>query len=195
MSGEHMPVNIGNPAEFVLERAGGDGRAPGRELERDRLRGAAHRRPQGTPARTSHARRSCSDGSRRCLWPRGWPRSWSSRGSNRSHSQTALQSRCGSPRQSQSVTATYDRAGILPRAIDSVLRQTYPGLGADRRRRRLDGRDDEVLARYEDERIRVYRHERNRGATAAKNTGLDHRAASGSRFWTPTTRWCPTPSR
>ncbi len=72
------------------------------------------------------------------------------------------------------VTATYNRAGILPRAIDSVMRQTHRDwelIVVD------DGSTDntgEILAGYVDERIRVYRHDRNRGATAAKNTGLDH---------------------
>ena len=72
-----------------------------------------------------------------------------------------------------SVTPTYNRADTLGRAIDSVLRQTCPDwelIVVD------DGSTDEttaVLASYTDERIHVFRHERNRGATAAKNTGLD----------------------
>jgi glycosyltransferase involved in cell wall biosynthesis len=70
------------------------------------------------------------------------------------------------------VVPTYNRAQLVPRAIDSVLRQDYPRwelIVVD------DGSTDgtdEVLARYRDERIRVVRHPRNRGATAAKNTGL-----------------------
>jgi dTDP-glucose 4,6-dehydratase len=56
MSGEHLPVNIGNPdheltmlelAQTVHPRHGLD--------ERDRLRGAAGRRPAGAPPR-HHAR-------------------------------------------------------------------------------------------------------------------------------------------
>jgi glycosyltransferase involved in cell wall biosynthesis len=72
------------------------------------------------------------------------------------------------------VTPTYNRADTLGRAIDSVLLQTYPDwelIVVD------DGSTDEsteVLAGYADERIRIYRHEHNRGATAAKNTGFDH---------------------
>jgi glycosyltransferase involved in cell wall biosynthesis len=71
------------------------------------------------------------------------------------------------------IVTTYDRARLVPRAIDSVLRQTYPNVDlvvVD------DGsRDDtsEVLAQYDDDpRVRIVRHDRNRGVTAAKNTGL-----------------------
>ena len=70
--------------------------------------------------------------------------------------------------------ATYDRAGTLGRAIDSVLRQTaddWELIVVD------DGSTDAtdaVLNGYADERIHVYRHPHNRGATAAKNTGFDH---------------------
>lgn len=72
------------------------------------------------------------------------------------------------------VMPTYDRAATLPRAIDSVLSQDHEAwelIVVD------DGsRDDtdSVLAGYQDPRIRVVCHERNRGVTAAKNTGFDH---------------------
>jgi glycosyltransferase involved in cell wall biosynthesis len=71
------------------------------------------------------------------------------------------------------VMATYNRASTLPRAIDSVIAQSYRDwelVVVD------DGSTDttsEVLAAYSDSRIRVIEHERNRGALAAKNTGLD----------------------
>ncbi len=78
------------------------------------------------------------------------------------------------------VMPTYDRAATLPRAIDSVLRQDDPAwelIVVD------DGSRDEttdILQRYRDPRVRVVRHEANRGVTAAKNTGLDH--VSGEWF-------------
>ena len=54
-SGEHLPVNIGNPGEFtILELAEAVVAATG-SSEPDRLRGAAGRRPAGAPAR-HHAR-------------------------------------------------------------------------------------------------------------------------------------------
>lgn len=72
------------------------------------------------------------------------------------------------------VMATYNRADTLPRAIESVLRQSYRDwelLIVD------DGSTDatpKVLEGLVDPRIRIYRHPENRGVAAAKNTGLDH---------------------
>ena len=72
------------------------------------------------------------------------------------------------------VLPTANRAATLPRAIASVLWQTFTDwelLVVD------DGSTDDtaaILAGYDDPRIHVYRHERNRGVTAAKNMGFDH---------------------
>lgn len=71
------------------------------------------------------------------------------------------------------VLPTYNRAPTLPRAIDSVLRQTLQDwelIIVD------DGSTDEtpqILAEIADARVRLYRHATNRGVTAAQNTGLD----------------------
>jgi glycosyltransferase involved in cell wall biosynthesis len=68
--------------------------------------------------------------------------------------------------------ATYNRAQTIERAINSVLCQTYKNIEliiVD------DGSNDatcEVLLKYSDPRIRIFRHDKNKGVTAAKNTGL-----------------------
>jgi glycosyltransferase involved in cell wall biosynthesis len=70
------------------------------------------------------------------------------------------------------ITATYNRAHTIERAIDSVLNQTYKNFEliiVD------DGSSDNtssILMRYPDPRIRVFKHYKNRGETSAKNTGL-----------------------
>lgn len=71
------------------------------------------------------------------------------------------------------ITATYNRASQVTRAIESIRAQTYPEIDIvviD------DGSTDdtqEVLARYHDDpRLRTVRLERNRGVTGAKNAGL-----------------------
>ncbi|HEY5473921.1 MAG TPA: glycosyltransferase family 2 protein [Candidatus Limnocylindrales bacterium] len=80
------------------------------------------------------------------------------------------------------IMATYNGADTLPRAIDSVLRQSHTDwelIIVD------DGSTDatpNVLEALVDPRIRIYRHPHNPGMRAAKNTGLDH--VSGERFTT-----------
>ena len=63
-SGEHTPVNIGNPAEMTLTRARRGDHRRDRLNERDRLLGPPHRRPQGAPARHQPRRAGCSSGNR-----------------------------------------------------------------------------------------------------------------------------------
>jgi glycosyltransferase involved in cell wall biosynthesis len=72
------------------------------------------------------------------------------------------------------LVTTYNRASTLGRALDSILQQTYPHIDLlviD------DGSSDntkEVLQRFRDKRVRVIWHGKNRGTTAARNTGLDN---------------------
>lgn len=72
------------------------------------------------------------------------------------------------------VLPTYNRADVLPRAINSVLAQTYEVLEllvVD------DGSTDdtrEVVSRFDDERVVYLRHEENEGVGAARNTGISH---------------------
>lgn len=69
--------------------------------------------------------------------------------------------------------STYNRAHLLPRAINSVLNQTYQNFEliiVD------DGSTDntkQVVKSFEDKRIVYHKHKDNRGVLAAKNTGFD----------------------
>ena len=74
-SGEHLPVNIGNPDEFTLLELAEAVIAVDRLAVGDRLRGAAHGRPQAAPTR-HHARKdllgweprsSCATGLQRTI--------------------------------------------------------------------------------------------------------------------------------
>lgn len=75
------------------------------------------------------------------------------------------------------VIATYKRSRLVPRAIESVRKQTYGNveiLVVD------DGSPDDtrsVVESIQDDRIRYMRHEKNKGLPAARNTGI--RAAKG----------------
>ena len=70
------------------------------------------------------------------------------------------------------IIATYNRAALLPRAIKSVLAQTF----TDYELIIVDdcSSDDtwEIVGDFTDPRIRVFRHETNRGAAATRNTGI-----------------------
>ena len=72
------------------------------------------------------------------------------------------------------IIATYNREHTLGRVIDSVLAQDLADwelIVVD------DGSEDgsaALVEHYADPRIRLVRHDTNKGVTAAKNTGLDH---------------------
>ena len=72
------------------------------------------------------------------------------------------------------IVATYNRAKTISRAIDSILAQTYDNFEiiiVD------DGSADDtlkILSKYNDAKIKIIKHEINKGVCAAKNTGFNH---------------------
>ena len=89
------------------------------------------------------------------------------------------------------VLPTYNRAHLLPRAIQSVLDQTYTDfelLVVD------DGSTDEtpaVMESFTDDRIRYIRYEPNRGANAARNVGIRAARAPYIAFQDSDDDWFP----
>lgn len=89
------------------------------------------------------------------------------------------------------VIPTYNRAHILGRAIKSVLDQTFKDFEliiVD------DGSTDgtvEVVASVNDPRIRYIRHDSNRGANAARNTGIKAACAEYMAFQDSDDEWLP----
>ena len=90
------------------------------------------------------------------------------------------------------VIPTYDRADVLPRAMDSALGQTVADLElvvVD------DGSTDDteaVVADYDDDRVRYVAHERNRGANVARNTGVEAADGEYVAFLDSDDEWKPT---
>jgi GalNAc5-diNAcBac-PP-undecaprenol beta-1,3-glucosyltransferase len=80
------------------------------------------------------------------------------------------------------IIPTYNRATLVPRAIESALAQTYPCdvVVVD------DGSTDdspEVLRHYEHRRsVHLIRHPENRGQAAARNTGIENLSADTAYF-------------
>jgi glycosyltransferase involved in cell wall biosynthesis len=88
------------------------------------------------------------------------------------------------------IIPTYNRSDRVPTAVASVLRQTFRDmevLVVD------DGSSDgthEALQPFED-RILVLRHDRNRGVSAARNTGIRASTAPLVAFLDSDDRWLP----
>jgi glycosyltransferase involved in cell wall biosynthesis len=90
------------------------------------------------------------------------------------------------------VIPVHNREGLIDRAVDSVLRQTYGNfelLVVDDAS--TDGTVARLLARGAEPRLRLLRHEVNRGAAAARNTAI--RAARGEfiAFLDSDDEWLP----
>jgi glycosyltransferase involved in cell wall biosynthesis len=89
------------------------------------------------------------------------------------------------------VVPTYGRLAFLPRALDSILAQTFDDLEVvvvD------DGSPDGTaafVAGHTDPRVRLVRHERNRGLAAARNTGVRAARAPFVAFLDDDDLWLP----
>ena len=87
------------------------------------------------------------------------------------------------------VLPTYSRANVLGRSIGSVLEQTleeYELIVVD------DASTDdteETVNQFDDDRIRYIRHDRNRGAAAARNTGITAAEGDIIAFQDSDDRW------
>ena len=89
------------------------------------------------------------------------------------------------------IIPTYNRASLLPRALDSVLRQTWEDLEVIV----VDdaSRDDtpQVMAACTDPRVRYIRLEKNSGACVARNTGVAQARGEWIAFQDSDDLWLP----
>jgi len=89
------------------------------------------------------------------------------------------------------VIPTFERVGFLARAIDSVLGQTFGDVEVvvvD------DGPSDAIadfVRAHPDERVRLKRHDRNRGVPAARNTGIAAAEGAYVAFLDDDDLWLP----
>ena len=89
------------------------------------------------------------------------------------------------------IIPTYNRAHLVGRAIKSVLEQTYQDfelIVVD------DGSTDntkEVVKGFNDKRIKYILHEKNKGATAARNTGIKAARGEYIAFQVSDDEWLP----
>lgn len=89
------------------------------------------------------------------------------------------------------IIPTYNRVGIVTRALDSVIAQTFGDFEiiiVD------DGSDDDtgsVVGRYSDDRIRYIRHDKNGGLSKARNTGIKNARGPYIAFLDDDDEWLP----
>ena len=69
--------------------------------------------------------------------------------------------------------ATYNRAHLLPRAVKSVLNQTYHNFEVVIVDDGSTDKTEEVCRSFGDQRIVYHKHDHNKGVLAARNTALD----------------------
>jgi len=90
------------------------------------------------------------------------------------------------------IIPVYNDADTLPRAIDSVLRQTHE---VDELIVVDDCSEDNpeaVIEQYNDDRITFRTHDRNRGGSAARNTGIEVASSEYLAFLDADDEWKPT---
>ncbi|MEF8814588.1 MAG: glycosyltransferase family 2 protein [Halovenus sp.] len=77
-----------------------------------------------------------------------------------------------SPVEVSVVLPTYNRADVLARSVESVLEQTFEDFELVVVDDASTDRTDAVIEQFDDDRLRYVRHDENRGAAAARNTGI-----------------------
>lgn len=70
------------------------------------------------------------------------------------------------------IITTYNRAGLLPRAINSVLAQTFTNFELIIVDDCSPDHTQEVIRNFHDPRIRSFRQDKNSGLTVSRNTGI-----------------------
>jgi len=89
------------------------------------------------------------------------------------------------------IIPTYNRAGSLGRSLGSVLGQTYGDLEVIVVDDASSDHTEEVVTALDDARVRYLRHTVNRGAAAARNTGLKHASGRYVAFQDSDDEWLP----
>ncbi len=97
----------------------------------------------------------------------------------------------GSPKVSVIIT-TFNRAGLLPRAVKSALAQTFSNYEVIIVDDCSPDNTQDVIARFTDSRIRSIRHETNKRQSAAINTGIANARGECVAFLDDDDEWLPT---
>lgn len=89
------------------------------------------------------------------------------------------------------IIPTYNRAHLISRAIQSVLNQTYQDFEIIVVDDASKDNTEEVMKSFDDERVIYLRHKNNRGAQAARNTGIKAAKGEWIAFLDSDDEWLP----
>ena len=89
------------------------------------------------------------------------------------------------------IIPTYNRASLLARSINSILRQTFQDFEIIIVDDASTDNTQEVVSTIRDPRIRYLKHETNRGGSAARNTGISAAQGDFIAFQDSDDEWLP----
>ena len=89
------------------------------------------------------------------------------------------------------IIPTYNRADLLARAVNSVLSQTYDDYEIIIVDDHSSDNIQDVISKFTDPRIRLMRHERNKGQSASINTGIANARGEYIAFLDDDDEWLP----
>ena len=89
------------------------------------------------------------------------------------------------------IIPTYNRANLLPRAVDSILSQTFTDYEIIIVDDHSSDITQDVISNLRDSRIRSIRHERNKGQSASINTGITNSRGEYIAFLDDDDEWLP----
>ena len=89
------------------------------------------------------------------------------------------------------IIPTYNRVHLIRRAIQSVLNQTYQDFEVIIVDDGSTDNTEEVVKSFNDPRIRYIRHEKNKGAATARNTGIKAARGKFIAFQDSDDEWLP----
>jgi glycosyltransferase involved in cell wall biosynthesis len=89
------------------------------------------------------------------------------------------------------IIPTYNRAGLLKRAIQSVLNQIYQDFEIIIVDDASTDNTENVIESFKEHRIRYIKHESNKGAAVARNTGIKFANENYIAFQDSDDEWLP----
>ncbi|MBU2541424.1 MAG: glycosyltransferase family 2 protein [Candidatus Omnitrophica bacterium] len=89
------------------------------------------------------------------------------------------------------IIITYNRSFVIKRAIESVLKQTYKDLEIILIDDASSDNTHEIISSITDDRVKLVRHDKNKGVAVSRNTGLKNSKGEFITFLDDDDEWLP----